>query len=139
MKTPYALVSRRLLAAVPAAVLAVGLVSGCSGTDDGDAAASPSASESVDPTQHVAENLTEYSYEGEDDRTALELLTEHDPDATVEGEGENAFVTGIGGHEADADSEFWALYVDGEQAQVGAGSLETKDGQTITWKLEEFE
>lgn len=123
---------------MPAVALAAGLVAGCSGSDP---ASTPtgSASASVDPTEHVAENLTEFSYDGEDGRTALELLQEHDPDASVQGEGENAFVTAIRGREADQDSEFWALYVDGEQAQVGAGTLETKDGQTITWKLEEFE
>ncbi|MCA5893880.1 DUF4430 domain-containing protein [Isoptericola sp. NEAU-Y5] len=137
MKTRHTHVLRRALAAVPATLLAVGLVAGCGGAGEGGA--SPSAPTSVDPSQHVAENLTEFSYEGEDGRTALELLLEHDPDAAVQGEGENAFVTGIGGHEADADSEFWALSVDGEQAQVGAGSLETKDGQEITWTLEAFE
>jgi hypothetical protein len=49
-----------------------------------------------------------------------------------------AFVTAIQGRAADPESEFWALYVDGEQAQVGAGALVTEDGQTITWKLETF-
>jgi hypothetical protein len=118
--------------------LTAGLVAGCSdgGSSDG---ASPSAYPSVDATEQVAENVGEFSYEGEDGRTALELLQEKDPDAQVQGEGENAFVTTIQGREADPDTEFWGLYVDDEMAQVGAGSLETEDGQTITWKLEEIE
>jgi hypothetical protein len=50
-----------------------------------------------------------------------------------------AFVTAIQGHAAEDGEEFWALYVDGEMAEVGAGSLETEDGQQLEWKLEEIE
>jgi len=49
-----------------------------------------------------------------------------------------AFVTGIGGVAADPAGEFWALYVNGEMAQVGAGSLVTETGDEITWKLETY-
>ncbi|MEL7974732.1 DUF4430 domain-containing protein [Isoptericola sp. F-RaC21] len=131
--------SSRLLALLPATALAAGLLAGCSDGGTPDAGSSASASASVDPTQQVAENLSEFSYAGEDGKTALELLEQHDPDAQVQGKGENAFVTAIRGREADPDTEFWGLYVDDELATVGAGSLETKDGQTITWKLEEIE
>ncbi|OLT51341.1 hypothetical protein BJF88_15105 [Cellulosimicrobium sp. CUA-896] len=82
--------------------------------------------------------MPELSYEGEDGRTALDLLLEADPSAQVSGEGENAFVTAIDGVAADPDGEFWALYVNGEMASVGAGSLETEDGDEVTWKLEAF-
>ena len=47
--------------------------------------------------------------------------------------------SGIQGRAADPTSQFWSLDVDGEFAQVGAGSLETEDGQTITWTLTEFQ
>ncbi len=134
--------TRRLLAAVPAAALAAALLAGCSSDTEPAAdpttstsAASPTADAGVDAETTGA---TELSYAGEEGRTALELLLEADPSATVEGEGENAFVTGVGGVEA-GESEFWALYVDGEPAQVGAGSLVTEDGQEITWRLEAFE
>jgi len=117
----------------------VGLLAGCSDGGSSDAGSTASASASVDATEQVAENVGEFSYEGEDGKTALELLQEKDPDAQVQGEGENAFVTSIRGREADPETEFWGLYVDDEMAQVGAGSLETKNGQTITWKIEEIE
>lgn len=97
--------------------------------------ASPSGSATADDSTAAAE----LSYPGEDGKTALALLLENDPDAQVEGEGEQAMVVGIKGRTADdSKNEFWALYVDGEQAQVGAGALETSDGQTITWKLETY-
>ena len=138
MKTAPRRTASRPLALLPALALAAGLVAGCSegGSSDG---ASPSVSASVEASEQVAENVGTFSYEGEDGKTALELLEQHDPDAQVQGEGENAYVTAIRGREADPETEFWGLYVDDEMATVGAGSLETKDGQTITWKLEEIE
>ena len=96
-------------------------------------------SEAVFTYDDGGEQLVSLSYPGETGKTALELLLEHDPEATVEGEGEMAFVTGIAGQAADSTSEFWALDVDGQFAEVGAGSLETQDGETITWTLTPFE
>lgn len=133
--------TRRLLAAVPAAALAAVLLAGCS-ADGGETAADPTATASLEAGSAQDDSAeaapAELTYAGEDGRTALELLLQADPSATLEGEGENAFVTGIGGREA-GENEFWALYVDGEPAQVGAGSLVTEDGQEITWKLGAFE
>ncbi|MBN8881696.1 MAG: DUF4430 domain-containing protein [Salana multivorans] len=138
------------------ALAALGLVAGlgaaataCSApatTDGTTASSSSSASATAGAADGDAvltyddeDQLLSMSYPGEDGRTALELLLEHDPSATVEGEGEMAFVTGIGGRAADPTSEFWSLDVDGQFAEVGAGSLETKDGETITWTLTAFE
>ncbi len=99
------------------------------------ASAGASASDTASPSGDV-ETL---SYPGRTGATALELLLEADPSAEVTGEGENAFVTAIGGRAADdSKQEFWALSVDGEPAQVGAGTLETEDGQEITWTLETY-
>ena len=48
-------------------------------------------------------------------------------------------MTAIGGRAADdSKKEFWSLSVDGEPAQVGAGTLETEDGQEITWTIETY-
>jgi hypothetical protein len=135
----------RPLTALTSLVLAAGLLAGCSASgDDAETPASPtaSASSASDATaadsDDGADDAPELSYEGRDGSTALDLLLEADPSAEVTGEGENAFVTAIDGVTADPDSEFWALYVDDEMATVGAGSLETKDGDEITWKLETF-
>jgi hypothetical protein len=143
----------RPLTALASLALAAGLLAGCSASDDGaETPASPTATESSpsdgttagtddgadedDGADDGADDAPELSYEGRDGSTALDLLLEADPSAEVSGEGENAFVTAIDGVVADPDSEFWALYVDDEMATVGAGSLETKDGEEITWKLE---
>ena len=154
----------RPLTALTSLLLAAGLLAGCSASgDDAEASASPTVSESSasddasddtsddaidegtdddgaddDGTDAGDDDAPEFSYDGEDGSTALDLLLEADPSAEVSGEGENAFVTAIDGVAADPDSEFWALYVNGEMATVGAGSLDTTDEDEITWKLETF-
>ncbi|WP_402371526.1 DUF4430 domain-containing protein [Isoptericola rhizosphaerae] len=119
----------RLLAATVAGVLSAGLLAGCSGDDEAAPGASPAATEEI----------TTFSYEGADGETALDLLLAQDAEAEVSGEGEMAYVTAVQGHAAEDGEEFWALYVDGEMAQVGAGTFETEDGQQLEWKLEEIE
>jgi hypothetical protein len=133
----------RAVASAATALLVAGLLGACGGTtaepetmvsatlsQQSDAeTASPSASADADTL----------SYPGRTGATALELLLEADPSAEVTGEGENAFVTTINGRAADdSKNEFWSLSVDGEPAQVGAGSLETEDGQEITWTIDTF-
>jgi hypothetical protein len=142
--------SRRSLTAAASAataLLVAGLLGACGGTtaepetmvsatlsQQSDAeTAGPSASASASAE---ADTL---SYPGRTGATALELLLEADPSAEITGEGANAFVTAINGRAADdSKNEFWSLSVDGEPAQVGAGSLETEDGQEITWTIDTF-
>ncbi|MGO3814627.1 MAG: DUF4430 domain-containing protein [Cellulosimicrobium funkei] len=142
--------SARPLTALTAVLLTAGLLAGCSSADEpaadttststataGEESSAP-ADDTTDDESGDDEDAPELSYEGREGATALDLLLEADPSAQVTGEGENAFVTAIDGVAADPDSEFWALYVNDEMATVGAGSLETKDGDEITWKLETF-
>ncbi len=134
----------RSLTALTSLLLAVGLLAGCGAGDDAPAD-DTSASSSVaadDDASDAPDDSTddvEFTYEGVAGKTALELLVAADPTAVVQGEGENAFVTGIDGREAqDSAKEFWALYVNGEMAQVGAGALVTETGDEIAWKLETY-
>ena len=87
----------------------------------------------------LAASQTEFSYEGKEGHTALERLQEEADEVGVIGSGANAYVTSINGVGAqESKNEFWALYVDGAPAQMGAGSLDTKTGQMIEWNLETF-
>ena len=36
------------------------------------------------------------------------------------------------------DKEFWALYVNGKQAEVGAGTYIIKNNDTIEWRIETY-
>ncbi|WP_244666597.1 DUF4430 domain-containing protein [Myceligenerans indicum] len=121
-----------------AAAAAVALLAACGSGGEGNDEADPTASAPGGLALACSEK-EDFTYAGEDGETALDLLLENDPSAETSGEGEMAFVTAICGYTADdGENEFWALYVDGEQATEGAGALETEDGQEITWKLETF-
>lgn len=97
-----------------------------------------SITSSPSPTSSTAAaDFVEYG--GREGVTALHLLIEATGgDITFTGSGESAFVTAIAGREADPASEFWALYVNGEFAMVGAGVLITRDEDVIRWQIEEF-
>lgn len=90
------------------------------------------------PKQELTGNET-VSYQGEEGKTALELLQQN---ATIvtKGEGANAYVTTINGKLADtAKNEYWKMNVNGEMSNVGAGSYITKDTDTITWEFATWE
>lgn len=70
--------------------------------------------------------------------TALDLLKSYNTVA-MKGEGINAYVTTIDTHKADdSRNEFWAFYVNGKQASVGAGSYILRAGDKIEWKIEKY-
>lgn len=70
--------------------------------------------------------------------TALKLL-QSTHTVITKGEGKNAFVVSISGRVAQNEKrEFWAFYVNGEQAVVGAGSYIMKNNDTIEWKIETY-
>lgn len=77
------------------------------------------------------------SYEGQNDKTALELLkASHEivsQDSSI-----GVFVTGIDGTN-NIDSKYWMFYVDGKLAAMGADQYKTKDGETIEWRYESLE
>jgi hypothetical protein len=115
----------RALGAATAALLLTGLLAACGGDAAGPDPVVPATlnaqSDAASPSASASPS---------DDASSS---------AEVTGEGENAFVTAIGGRAADdSKKEFWSLSVDGEPAQVGAGTLETEDGQEITWTIETY-
>jgi len=71
-------------------------------------------------------------------KTALELLQKTVPHKT-KGEGKNAFVVMIDNYEADNNKkEYWSFYINGQYAQVGAGSYILKDNDKIEWKIDNY-
>lgn len=78
---------------------------------------------------------TVLSYHGATGQTALALLQKA-ATVQVKGTGANAYVTTINGYVASgAKKEFWALYINGKQADVGAGSLVTSDTDQLRWQI----
>ncbi|MBI3573058.1 MAG: DUF4430 domain-containing protein [Candidatus Kerfeldbacteria bacterium] len=72
-------------------------------------------------------------YSGHAGKTALELLqATHKVDASSAG-----FVNSIDGTKPGT-RQYWAFYVNGKLADVGAKSYQTKDTETIEWRLDSF-
>jgi len=83
-------------------------------------------------------NTKEITYKGKDGITALALL-EQVAKIGVSGTGEMTYVTSINDVSPDSGkNEYWAFDVNGQTAEVGAGSYITKNNDTITWKLSSF-
>ena len=87
----------------------------------------------VGPTTDTSQSSA-ITYQGVEGKNALELLKDNH-EVITDSYDFGEFVTGINGQVAD-EKTFWALYINGELAQVGAGDYQTKPEDTIEWKLE---
>ena len=88
----------------------------------------------VGPKDDTSQTST-ISYQGVEGKNAIELLKEsHEVKTDKYDFGE--LVNTIDGQASDPAANFWAFYVNGEMAQVGAGDYQTKPSDTIEWKLE---
>jgi hypothetical protein len=85
---------------------------------------------------HAAQTVrrTIVNYQGVAGMNALAILKQkhHVQTKTYSGLGEE--VTSIDGVVANS-KHYWAFYVNGKMAQVGAGTYTTKPNDTLTWKL----
>ncbi|MBI4092314.1 MAG: DUF4430 domain-containing protein [Candidatus Kerfeldbacteria bacterium] len=75
---------------------------------------------------------TKITYQGEDGKNALELLTAKHQVVETDG-----FVNSIDGR-ANTKVFYWFLYVNGKLAEVGAKDAVTKSSDSLEWKYEEF-
>ncbi len=74
-----------------------------------------------------------HRYPGQTGKNALDLLkSTHTVDVSTAG-----FVNAIDGVKP-GDHQYWSFYVNGKQAEVGAKDYQTKNTDTIEWKLEAF-
>lgn len=77
----------------------------------------------------------EVSYKGVDGKNALELLKSNATVETQNYEGIGELVVSINGIPSTAEN-YWIFYVNGEQAQVGAGEYITKSSDQLSWRYE---
>ena len=75
-------------------------------------------------------------YPGKDGKNAFELLKEQVPVESKQYDF-GVFIESINAVKPD-DKHFWKLYINGQEAQVGADQLQTKDGDIIEWRIEEI-
>lgn len=75
-------------------------------------------------TATQAENLSELLLEND--------LMEYDETSL------GKFITGLAGVMADPNSEYWAIYVNGEYGLYGADNQKVTDGDVFLFQMEEF-
>ncbi len=88
----------------------------------------------TDQTAVIADDYVQYR--GIEGRTAFELLRDI-TDVGYKQYDFGVFIESINGVKPDAQ-HFWKLYVNGTESQVGADSMQTRNGDVIEWKLEEI-
>ncbi|OGL25046.1 hypothetical protein A3A68_01090 [Candidatus Saccharibacteria bacterium RIFCSPLOWO2_01_FULL_48_13] len=93
-----------------------------------------SSPNSNQPTSVEQSADMQISYQGEDGKTVLDLLKEN---AKVETKSSSLgeYVVSINGDDGDG-TKYWLFYVNGKEANVGAGAYATKSGDTVVWKLQ---
>jgi len=92
------------------------------------------ASSTPPPANPEATTQNEVVYQGVEGQDALTLLkASHSVETKKYDFGE--MVTSIDAVAGD-NNHFWAFYINGEPATVGAGDYKTKSGDTISWRLE---
>jgi predicted Holliday junction resolvase-like endonuclease len=82
---------------------------------------------------------TDFIKQNIDKNTTALSLTKEKAVIKTKGEGVNAYITAINGKVAeDLKKEFWAFYINGKMAEVGAGSYQLKAGDKIEWRLANY-
>ena len=111
---------------------------------DNDTAETPTESvvevvetQEAEPTIEISEDGTYVSYDGVEGETPLATM-QGLTDVVTQSSDFGEFVTTINGLEADSSSQYWAFYVNGELANLGAGNFTAEAGDSIEWRLEEF-
>ncbi len=85
-------------------------------------------------TVRAVQPTTSLTYSGQDGKTALELL-KHRASVQTKKSSLGEYVVSINGS-SGAGKKYWIFYVNGKEAQVGAGAYTTHDSDTIQWRLQ---
>lgn len=91
-------------------------------------------SHNVSVVTNAQHQTTQLTYHGHTGKTALALLEKH-ASVQIKHYSFGDMVTAVDGTKG-AGPKYWTFYVNGKQANVGAGAYTTKNSDTITWRLE---
>ena len=97
----------------------------------------PAVLSSLAPTPAVREQTinTDFAYRGQAGLDALTILKQK---TNVE-QDKSGMVVSINSRKADgAKHEYWAFYINGKLASVGPADYQTKNTDTIKWKIETY-
>lgn len=83
----------------------------------------------------TASPLHMFTYNGKTGKDALSLLKEK----TTVAQDTSGLVISINNRKADASKkEYWSFYVNGKMSSVGPAEYQTKNTDTIEWKIETY-
>lgn len=99
-----------------------------------DAVVANSPSHKVGVATNSQHQTTDIKYNGVAGQTALALLEKH-AKVGVKHYSFGDLVTSINGTPGNGP-KYWTFYINGKEAQVGAGSYTTKAGDKLEWKLQ---
>lgn len=113
------------------------LAAGCNYSPDKQPAIQELAEIKVSQSVEGGKNLEVFSLKAGEKKTALDILKDSYQVQTKSFGDAGEFVESI--NEVKPDSKhFWSFYVNGKQSNVGAGSYEVQNGDSLEWKLEEI-
>lgn len=122
----YKLVGKVLLVSTAIVLMAAG----CNKATTTESTTTPTTNQ--DQQQASSQAIT---YDGQDGKTALDLLKTNYQVETQDYSGIGEFVKSINGISPDKD-HFWAFYVNGASSNVGASQYQSKSTDKIEWKLD---
>lgn len=131
---------KSLYAVVVVLLIALGVYAGAmlygsnQPTDQSQTTTTPPATESDEDKP----GRTELSYKATPGITSLEQLKSEAKDVVVTTSEYGELVDSIEGHKGGTDGKYWSFYVNGEMAQVGAGTYVQKEGDVIEWKFQKL-
>jgi hypothetical protein len=95
------------------------------------------ATQSMDKTDTVTtQQTTTVTYQGEDGKSALELLRSHASVETTTDPSFGEYVTSINGVTSGTGGKYWLIFVNGQAATRGAAELTPTATDTVEWRLE---
>lgn len=123
-------------------IIAVGVVllaAGCSWRVNNANPQTQEQRQQIQVVQKVEGQLGDklFNFYEDEQKTALDLLEMTNKVESKEFSGAGKFVESIDGVKPDS-KHFWAFYLNGKQAEVGASAYKPVNGDTIEWKLEEI-
>lgn len=97
-------------------------------------ASKPVQASTPTPEAKPATKTDHITYQGEEGKTALVLLKTR-AKVVVKSSSLGDYVTSVNGNDGGG-KKYWLFYVNGKEADTGAGAYITKATDTIEWKLQ---
>jgi Domain of unknown function (DUF4430) len=90
----------------------------------------------VATTSPQVEGATVIRFTAQKNQTVLAQLEAREKVVVQQDPTYGAFVESIDGVKNGVNNKYWAYYVNGQMANIGAGNYTTKGGEEIVWKFE---